>query len=128
MDLPLVLARFWGLVLIALCGPFLVNKRGYTNLLEKIKAEEIVFLYSLIAVIVGALSLALLNSWTVDYKGLITILGWSSLLKGFFGLLLPKRLIEVTRRIGKHRSLMLCLLAFYCMLGIWLLFIGLRRA
>lgn len=31
MDLSLVLARFWGLALIALCGPFLVNKRALSE-------------------------------------------------------------------------------------------------
>ena len=122
-----MLARFWGIALIALCVPFLLNKRIYTRLTEKIASEEMVFLYSLVAVIVGAFSVAMLTSWTIDYKGFITLLGWSSLLKGFFGLLLPKYSIELIDRFGKYRSLIFFLLVLFFILGTWLLFLGLIR-
>jgi hypothetical protein len=124
MDLSLVLAKFWGFFLMALCGSFLVKKRGYADFIEKFEAEETVFLYSLVATIVGAFSVAMLNSWTVDYRGIITLLGWSALLKGFSGLLLPGFSIGFINRFSRHWSFIFCLSALLFLLGIWLLLIG----
>jgi hypothetical protein len=120
-----MLARFWGLALVAMCLPFLVNKRIYAGLLERMKSEEFLFLYSIIAVLIGALSVALQNSWTLDYKGLITLFGWCSLLKGFFGLLLPRPSIKFVDRFGKYWSPMFLFLALFFILGLWLLSVGL---
>lgn len=125
MNMPLVLARFWGLALIAICGPLLINQRGYANVVERIK-EEIVFLFSLIAIFLGAFSVSILNSWTADFKGVITLLGWSSLLKGCLGMLFPQTWISLIGRFGRYRALMVFLFALFLTLGIWLLTIGFR--
>jgi hypothetical protein len=126
MDLSLVLARFWGLVLVALCAP-LLNKRTFTNLVEKINNEQVVFLYSLIAIFMGALSVAILNTWSLNYKGLITLFGWAALIKGLFGIVLPRRSMELVNRSSQQWPLVFLLLVLYVLLGVWLLYVGFVR-
>jgi hypothetical protein len=123
MNVALLLARFWGLVLIALCLP-LIRKRTYIELVNATKTDEAIFLYSLIAIFMGALSVATLNSWTVDFKGVITLIGWASLIKGFLGLLAPKASIEMVGRASKRWPLVVFILVLYLLVGVWLCYIG----
>jgi hypothetical protein len=123
MNVALLLARFWGLILIALCLP-LLRKKTFVDLVDSINTEQAVFLYSLIAIILGALSIAILNSWTIDFKGVITLFAWGSLIKGFVGLLAPKASIELVSHTSKRWPLVFLLLVFYIIIGVWLCYIG----
>jgi hypothetical protein len=128
MDPAIVLAKFWGLLLVAIFGPFVINKRIYNDLMESVRKADSVFLYSLVAILLGALSVAMLNTWTLSYKGVITALGWISLIKGLMGLMLPKASMELADRVRKHWPIMFLMLLLSFLLGIWLLYVGFLSA
>ena len=55
MD-TLVLARFWGIILVVLSGSMLVNAKFYVRLVKAFRDESVRFLYFLVVLIIGAVS------------------------------------------------------------------------
>ena len=110
--------------MIALFGPFVINKRIYNDLMESVRKPDTVFLYSIVAIFLGALSIAMLNTWALSYKGVITALGWISLIKGLLGLMLPKTSMELVDRLRNHWPIMFLLLLLSFLIGVWLLYVG----
>ena len=99
MDASLVLAKFWGIILVVLCASMLLNARFYTRLVKSFQEESVRFLYFFAVLIIGAVNVSMLNQWTWDQKGLITLLGWGSLFKGLFGILLPDLSNKIIQRV-----------------------------
>ena len=85
MDISLVLARFWGLILVLLCCSILINVKFYVRLIEGFRNESVRFLYFFIVLLIGAVNVSVMNQWTWDQKGLITLLGGGLCLKDCSG-------------------------------------------
>jgi hypothetical protein len=41
-----------------------------------------------------------MNQWTWDQRGLVTLLGWGSLFKGFFGILMPDFSSKIIQKVN----------------------------
>jgi hypothetical protein len=90
MDAALVLARFWGIILVVLSGSMLINAKFYVRLVKGFQDESVRFLYFYLVLVIGAVNVSFFfNQWAWNLRGIITLLGWGSLLKGSFGILLP---------------------------------------
>jgi hypothetical protein len=89
MNTTLALARFWGIILVVLCVSMLINAKFYVRLIRAFQDESVRFLYFFVVMVIGAVNVSIMNQWQWDVKGLIMLLGWGSLLKGSFGILLP---------------------------------------
>ena len=64
MDISLVLARFWGLILALLCCSMLVNVKFYVRLVKGFQDESVRFLYFFVVLVIGAVNVSLMNQWT----------------------------------------------------------------
>jgi len=97
MELSLFLARFWGITLIIVCTTLIFNRKLYRSLLQAVQKEEILSIFGLFSLIFGIFHIAIFESWTVDYRGLITIFGWSAFIKGLLAFAFP----QTSRKILK---------------------------
>ena len=88
MNAALVLARFWGIILVVLSASILFNAKFYVRLVKGFQDESARFLYYLIVLVIGAVTVPFFwNQWAWNLRGIITLLGWGTLLKGAFGVL-----------------------------------------
>ena len=124
MSVSLVLARFWGIILVILCGPILIHAKFYVKLTRGFQDEAIRFLYFFVVLVIGAVSVAIINEWSWDYKGLLTLMGWGSLLKGIFGILLPDVSNRIIQRINFSPAIMYPSGVVFLGAGCYLLFVG----
>ena len=124
MDMSLVLARFWGLILVLLCCSMLVNVKFYVRLVKGFQDESARFLYFFVVLVIGAVSVSVMNQWTWDQKGLITLLGWGSLLKGLFGILLPDLSNKLIQRVNLSPMVIYPSALIMLVVGCYLLFCG----
>ena len=128
MDAVLVLARFWGILLVVLCISMLINAKFYVRLVKGFQDEPVRFLYYLIVLVIGAVTVScLLNQWAWNLRGLITLLGWSALLKGSFGLLLPDLSNRVIQKINLSPVLIYPTGVIMLIVGVYLLFCGFAK-
>ncbi len=125
MELSPILAEFWGIILIVSCGGLLFNKKLYENIVNAAQNEEFMFLYGLIALIIGAFSVSLYNIWALNFEGLITLFGWATLLKGIVVFVFPQVSITWLNKFKEKSTLIHACTVLFLLLGIYLLYIGL---
>lgn len=88
--LTIILAKILGVYLLAMGIAFLINPTHFANIYQHIKKDDnFLFLGAIIALLIGAVIISLYNKWDLDWRIIITILGWWSLIKGFILLVYP---------------------------------------
>jgi len=107
MELSILIAKITAVIyLSASIGGFL-NRDYYRRLADDMyKNAALTYMMGFMAVIVGFLIVHYHNLWGKDWTVLVTIVGWLSLIKGIFIIVLPKfiqRLAEsfLTERVMK---------------------------
>ena len=125
MDAALVLARFWGIILVVLCVSMLINAKFYVRLVKGFQDESVRFLYFFLVLVIGAVNVSFfLNQWAWNLRGLITLLGWGSLLKGSFGILLPDLSNKIIQRINLSPVVIYPTGVIMLIVGVYLLYCG----
>ena len=123
MNITLALAKFWGIILVGLCCSMLMNVKFYVRLVKGFQDESVRFLCFFVVLVMGAASVSVMNQWTLDINGLMTLLGWGSVFKGLFWILLPdfsnKIIQKVNVRMVIYPSGVIMLV-----IGCYLLFVG----
>lgn len=124
MELSLLLARFWGITLIVTCTTLLFNRKLYGNLLRAVQKEELMSIVGIFTVMAGALHIAIFETWSADYKGLITILGWSIFIKGVLAFAFPQTFQKILKI--KWTIFASPIGIIFLIIGFWLLNIGFK--
>jgi len=94
MDSSLFLAKFWGWYLIIFFVILSFNPKRIKQIFDDLKDEKFLIMAAFIAIIVGLLNVLFHNIWELNYKLIITLIGWSALLKGLSLFIFPKRTIK----------------------------------
>ncbi|AOW16829.1 hypothetical protein LPB03_04815 [Polaribacter vadi] len=93
MDVSIFLAKFWGWYLIIFFLILSFNPKRSRQIFNDLKDEKFLILSSLIAIIVGLLNIMFHNIWELNWKIIITLIGWISLSIGLSLFVLPKRTV-----------------------------------
>ncbi len=125
MELSPILAQFWGILLIVICGGLLFKKNLYENIVKAAQNEGFLFLYGLIDLIIGALSISFYNIWAFNFEGVITLFGWATLLKGIVAFVFPQVSLALLNTFKEKSVFIRVCTLFFLLLGIYLLYIGL---
>jgi hypothetical protein len=127
MDLEptLILARFWGILLVVSCGAALINARSRRSLLDAKETESFTLAVGWLALIVGAAHVALYNEWTLGHKGVISFLGWITLLRSAFRLMFPSTATRATKQGRQYMVPVYIYTGLALALGVYLLLVGL---
>ena len=124
-ELAYVLARFLGLFLLVIGLMILVRKDRKAYFDQLVESKEFSFLTGLITVAIGALVVALNNSWNLDWRLLITILGWATVIKGAMILILPSEfLLSFWNKLSVKRWYLVASGAVCFIIGTYLIWIG----
>jgi hypothetical protein len=82
MDMSLFLAQFWGWSLIIFFVILSYNPNRIRQIFEDLKDQKFTILAAFLAIIVGLINVLAHNVWEPDWRLIVTILGWLSLLLG----------------------------------------------
>ena len=125
MNAALVLARFWGIILVVLSASILFNAKFYVSLVKGFQDESARFLYYLIVLVIGAVTVSFFwNQWAWNLRGIVTLLGWGALLKGSFGILLPDLSNKIIQRVNLSLIVIYPTGVIMLIIGGYLLFCG----
>lgn len=90
MEISIYLARFWGsLFMILGLGSIMVNFLG--KVIKYTEDKTITVSTGYITFLLGLITVTLHNIWVANWRVTITILGWTTLLKGIEKVILPNR-------------------------------------
>lgn len=87
------LAEFWGWYLIIFFVILSFNPKRIKQIFEDLKDEKFLIITSFVAIIVGLLNVLFHNIWELNYKLIITLIGWTALFIGLSLFIFPKRTV-----------------------------------
>jgi len=127
VELSVYLARVWGLGSVLTCAGLLLNQTSFINMMEHIQADNIsILIAGILALGIGVVQVAGFNSWTADYRGLITFFGWVSLLKGIAIIFVPGYLVTFAHALIKGPWYM-ALVGLWFMASVYLCYAGFAK-
>src|SRR4030066_1000918 len=91
MEISIYLARFWGSLFIIL-GLMSVSAKLLGRVIEYTENKTITISTGYITFLLGLITVTLHNIWVADWRVAITILGWTTLLKGIEKIGFPDRI------------------------------------
>jgi hypothetical protein len=97
MEISIYLARFWGSLFIILgLGSVLVKLLG--RIINYTEDKTITISTGYITFLLGLITVTLHNIWVLDWRLAITILGWTTLLKGIEKIAFPGRVNKIAQK------------------------------
>lgn len=110
----LVLAKFWGWYSIIFCMILLINPKRVAQLISHIENEKHLVIPAMFAITLGLISVLLHNVWELNWKLIITIFGWSALIKGIHLFAFPKNTLKLIDAINHKWLPVLYIILFLC--------------
>ncbi len=92
MNISNYLSQLWGIIIAVVSLILLIKPKLLERLFAGAKNKRTMFLWGIITLAVGVVMVLVHNIWVLDWRVVITILGWLTLIKGLDLLLLPKRM------------------------------------
>lgn len=124
MDLALYLAKVWGLSSVLLCIGLLINKKQLIAIIKHFDGDALSgFLAGVVTLAIGVAQIVGYESWTFDWKGLITLFGWMALFKGVAILFIPGYLEKFAKVFAKEGWYSITFVLFL-ILSAYLLYVG----
>ena len=90
MDISIFLAKFWGWLMLIYFILFMIYPKRVKQMFEFARDDKFLIILSTLAIIVGLLNITAHNIWEKDWRVIITLFGWFSLLKGISQFAFPK--------------------------------------
>ncbi|MBL7100645.1 MAG: hypothetical protein ISS23_01680 [Nanoarchaeota archaeon] len=115
MEISIFFARLWGSFFI-IFGLLFIITRQLGKTIEMTDDKAFVISTGYITLIMGLVTVILHNVWVANWKVAITILGWSTLIKGIMKVGFPEQIHKQAQRFKKKQIVSAI---FLIILGAW---------
>ncbi len=108
MQTSVFLAQLIGPLFLVMGLGMLINAEGYRGMAHEFLASRaLIYIAGLMAFVPGLAIVLLHNVWAFDWRLIITLLGWLSLIGGVFRLLFPRQVTAIgTTMLARRNFLM----------------------
>jgi|SRR5262245_53075340 uncharacterized membrane protein len=121
------LARLIGPVLIAIAVGMLVNKDHYRRMAEEgLRSHVLIYVTGVLTMAAGLAIVLTHNVWALNWRVLITLIGWLFLIGGAVRIVAPQQPEQMGRWFLRHPQGMLIMPVVLLALGAVLCFFGYR--
>ena len=122
MDFSIIIAQVLGIFFVIAGISIVANGKATAAAVEESAQNKgILFMWGILALLMGAVIVVFNNVWTSGLTLLVTILGWLALIKGTFILLLPAPAASLYKKCGKSGLLVVAGIVVFA-LGLVLLY------
>ncbi len=128
MQTSLFLAKLLGPFFLIVGASLLINRDGFRAIVDEfMRSPALVFLTGLM-ILPAALAIVLVhNVWTADWRVLITILGWLSIVSAVLRLAAPRLALDVGRKLYAKPNVITISAGIWIAIGAVLCFFGYVR-
>jgi hypothetical protein len=125
MDRSFFLARLMGPTFVVIALGMLINLGMYESMIAEALHPGVVFYLSgLLSLLAGLAIVNLHNRWQVDWRVIITVLGWLMTIGGIMRIILPQFTVAVGATIYSGRASTIVVALVVGTLGAFLSFTG----
>lgn len=119
------LAQIIGPVVVAVAIGFSLNPKIIKTIMKDFeKSEGLTYLTGIIIMILGLIIVLNHNVWEFSAAGLITLVGWSTLIKGATFLVVPNLLFKISKSVLSCGMTMNVAMTIWLVAGIYLSYFG----
>ncbi len=104
IEISIFFARFWGAFFI-IFGLLFIITRQLGKTIEMTDNKAFVISTGYITLLMGLVTVILHNLWVADWRVVITLLGWSTLIKGIMKVGFPEQIHKQAQRFKKKQML-----------------------
>ena len=104
MEISIYLARFWGSLFVIL-GLASIGAKLLGRIIGYTEDKTITISTGYITFLLGLITVTLHNIWVADWRLAITILGWTTLLKGIEKIAFPNRVNKIALKFKGGQQL-----------------------
>ena len=120
MEISIFFARLWGSFFI-IFGLLFIITRQLGKTIEMTDDKAFVISTGYITLLMGLVTVILHNVWVADWRVAITILGWSTVIKGITKIGFPEHIHKQAQRFKKKQALSAISIL---LLGAWLMWMS----
>lgn len=125
MELSLFLAKIMGVVIVAFSLAGLARPKIIRDAIRDFDHESFARLIAGCAAVGVGVALVLThNVWEWSFRGLVTLFGWTALLKGASYLIMPEKAVSFTKSMLKSSQQMQIFLGACLIIGAYLAYKG----
>ena len=125
LETSLFLAQFWGSLIFIMSVMFLIRRKVLTEeFLHSVRDRSFTIFSGILAVVLGLVTVLLHNVWILDWRLLVTLFGWASLIKGITLIGYPESIKSITKILKRNPVLMQAMLVIALLVGTWLLWVS----
>ncbi len=125
MDISLFLSKALGLYFVIISVGMLINAYTLKPILgEMLQSPGLMFVTGVMAMIVGVLIVISHNVWTLDWRVIITLIGWVSLIKGTIRVVIPQYVDVIDKNWMLSNASYYATFVLTFLLGVFLCYLG----
>lgn len=127
METSLLLARLIGPVFVLVGIGVLINHKHYATMISRfMESPDLYYMSGTLAFVAGIAVVLHHNLWVADWRVVITLLGWISVLKGGVRVVFPTVGSGIAKAFAESRALLATSAVIILIVGAWLSFEGFR--
>jgi len=128
VSTSIFLARLIGPFFLIVAVSLLINQAQFRAIADEfMHSPALVFLTGLMILPVGLALVLSHNVWVADWRVLITLLGWLTIVSGALRIAAPKRALDVGRKVYAMPNILYLSAAIWLAVGAILTFFGYIR-
>lgn len=125
MDVSVFLAKLLSIYLLVIGTALILNPRYYISAIaDVINKPGLSVISSILALIIGLLIVLTNQSWTFNWRTVITLIGWLSLFKGLIRTIAPDTANNITIKFTQNMTIYYASAVTCILIGFLLLFCG----
>lgn len=118
METSIFLARLIGPTCLIMGLALLVNREHFIGVIEDVLASRALLYFAGLLALVPGLAIVLVhNVWTLDWRVLVTLIGWLAVIAGALRLLVPGQISRLGAAMLERDAVLIGGAAFYLLLG-----------
>ncbi|MDD5014241.1 MAG: hypothetical protein PHW73_03940 [Atribacterota bacterium] len=122
MNISNYLAELWGITIVVVSLALLIKPKRLERLFVEVENEATMFFWGIVSLVIGIAMVLLHNVWVPNWRVVITILGWLTLIKGVDVLFLPDHMRKRWPKMGNQQWQLI--LVFLLFIGLVLTYLG----
>ena len=123
--LSIFLAKTIGLYLVIVSAAFILKANELKPVaLDMVRNSSLVMFSGILALIFGILIVVSHNIWVMDWRVIITLLGWLALLKGVMRLFFPEFAMSKMKKCVENNASYTMMMLITLFIGLVLLYFG----